>query len=356
MIKILIVDDSALMRKHLVGLFEREGDFTVRTARTGLEALSELAAFQPDVVSLDINMPEMDGLTALSRIMVEHPCPVVMVSSLTEKGALATLEALSLGAVDFICKPGGTISLSIESIHVELVTKVRAAAGAKLRKARGLAERIRRQNRLTDAPIRKPLEPGPRSRPTACGVVLIGVSTGGPRTLEDILPHLPADFPWPVVVAQHMPANFTAPFAKRMDSLSPLSVVEVSRPTPLEPGLIGIGRGGADLILSRRGGNIVAMSQPENRDYLWHPSVELLVRSALEQYPADRIIGVMLTGMGYDGAEAMAELRRRGGRTIAEAESTAVVFGMPAELISRGGATVIAPCDQIAGHLRRWLS
>lgn len=355
MIKLLIVDDSALMRKHLVGLFEREGDFTIRTARTGLDALSELAAFQPDVVSLDINMPEMDGLTALSRIMIEHPCPVVMVSSLTEKGALATLEALSLGAVDFICKPGGTISLSIESIHAELVSKVRSAATAKFRKARGLAERIRRQNRLTPEPVKKPVESRPRSRATASGVVLIGVSTGGPRTLEDILPYLPADFPWPVIVAQHMPANFTAPFAKRLDGLCPLSVMEISRPTPLEPGMIGIGRGGADVILSRRAGGMVALSQPENRNYLWHPSVELLVRSGLEHYPADRIIGVMLTGMGYDGADAMAEVRQRGGRTVAEAESTAVVFGMPAELISRGGATVIAPCDQIANHLLRWL-
>ena len=356
MIKLLIVDDSALMRKHLVGLFEQEGDFTIRTCRTGAEALRELADFQPDVISLDINMPEMDGLTALSRIMVERPCPVVMVSSLTEKGALATLEALSLGAVDFICKPGGTISLSIDSIHAELVAKVRAAAKARVRKARGLVERIRQQNRLTTEPARKPVDSGsPPAKVTKAGVVLIGVSTGGPRTLEEILPRLPADFPWPVVVAQHMPVNFTGAFAQRMDHLCRLAVREVNKPTLLEPGTIYIGRGGGDVILSRRSSGVAAVSQPENRTYLWHPSVELLVRSGLEQYPAERIIGVMLTGMGYDGADAMAELHQRGGRTIAESEETAVVFGMPAELINRGGATVVAPCDQVATYLLRWL-
>ncbi|CDH46881.1 chemotaxis-specific protein-glutamate methyltransferase CheB [Candidatus Contendibacter odensensis] len=356
MIKLMIVDDSALMRKHLVKLFEQEGDFTLCTCRTGAEALAELAVFQPDVISLDINMPEMDGMTALSRIMVERPCPVVMVSSLTEKGALATFEALSLGAVDYVCKPGGTISLSIDDIHAELISKIRAAAKAKIRKARGLVDRIRQQNRLAPEPVKKPVEPRPSAAKTAkAGVVLVGVSTGGPRTLEEILPRLPADFPWTVVVAQHMPANFTGPFAKRMGGLCNLPVLEVSKPTLLEPGTIYIGRGSADVIFSRRGTGIAALSQPENRTYLWHPSVELMVRSALEHYPADRLIGVMLTGMGYDGADAMAELHLRGGRTIAESEDTAVVFGMPAELINRGGATVVAPCDQVATHLLRWL-
>jgi two-component system chemotaxis response regulator CheB len=356
MIKLLVVDDSALMRKHLVNLFQQEGGFEIRTCRTGLEALQELPNFQPDVVTLDINMPEMDGLTALSRIMVEHPCPVIMVSSLTAKGAMATFEALSMGAVDYICKPGGTISLSIDVIQKELVNKVRTAAHSKVRKSRGLAERIRQQNRIASGTARKPAERvESRSRSGATGIVVVGVSTGGPRTLEEILPRLPADFPWPVVVAQHMPANFTGPFSQRMDGLCAMPVREVTRPTPIEPGHIYIGRGGADLILGRRGIGISALSQPENAQYLWHPSVELLARSALEHYPAEQIVGVMLTGMGYDGADAMAEVRRRGGKTIAESEETAVVFGMPAELINRGGATVVAPCDQIAKHLLNWL-
>ncbi|MCP5158986.1 MAG: chemotaxis-specific protein-glutamate methyltransferase CheB [Gammaproteobacteria bacterium] len=352
-IKLLVVDDSALMRKHLVNLFQAEGGFEIRTCRTGLEALQELPRFQPDVVTLDINMPEMDGLTALSHIMVKHPCPVIMVSSLTEKGAMATFEALSMGAVDYICKPGGTISLSIETIHKELIAKVRTAARSKIRKSRGLAERIRQQNRMQDGIERQ--KPAVRPCRATAGVVVIGVSTGGPRTLEEILPRLPADFPWPVVVAQHMPANFTGPFSNRMGALCTMPVHEVTKPTPIEPGTIYIGRGGADVILGKRGTGISAVIQPENPNYLWHPSVELLARSALDHFPADQIVGVMLTGMGYDGADAMAEIRKRGGKTIAESEETAVVFGMPAELINRGGATVTAPCDQIAKHLLNWL-
>lgn len=352
-IKLLVVDDSALMRKHLVNLFQAEGGFEIRACRTGLEALEELPRFQPDVVTLDINMPEMDGLTALSHIMVEHPCPVIMVSSLTAKGAMATFEALSMGAVDYICKPGGTISLSIDVIEKELIAKVRTAARSKIRKSRGLAERIRQQNRTAGSPARKSTEPRPRL--SATGVVVVGVSTGGPRTLEEILPRLPTDFPWPIVVAQHMPANFTGPFSQRMNSLCALQVSEVTRPTPIEPGNIYIGRGGADIILGKRGTGISALIQPENSNYLWHPSVELLARSALEHFPAEQIVGVMLTGMGYDGADAMTEVRKNGGKTIAESEETAVVFGMPAELIQRGGATVTAPCDQIAKHLMNWL-
>ncbi len=354
MMKLLIVDDSALMRKHLSKLFEQEGDFIIRAYRTGAEALRELPAFQPDVITLDINMPEMDGLTALSRIMVERPTPMVMVSSLTETGALATFEALGLGAVDYVCKPGGAISLSIENIHADLIGKVRAAASAKLRKARGLTERIRNQNRLASETAGKSATTRtPSIKAGKPGVVLIGVSTGGPRTLEEILPRLPADFPWSVVIAQHMPANFTGPFAQRMDGLCALPVREVAKPTPIEPGVIYIGRGGADIILSRRGLGISAVSQPENRDYLWHPSVELLVRSGMEHYPPDRLISVMLTGMGYDGADAMTELHQRGGRTIAESEETAVVSGMPAELINRGDAAVIAPCYKVAYHVLR---
>jgi two-component system chemotaxis response regulator CheB len=352
MIKILIVDDSALMRKYLVQIFEQEGGFEIRTARNGLEALQEAKSFRPDVVTLDINMPDMDGITALSHIMVEQPCPVVMVSSLTEKGALATFEALALGAVDYICKPGGTISLNIDQIRGDIVAKVRTACGARVKQTRGLAGRIREQNRQASIG-KKPVSTFSARAKT--GVVVIGVSTGGPRTLEDILPELPANFPWPVVVAQHMPEHFTAPFASRMNQMCQLKVVEVNRPMAVEVGTIYIGRGSADMMFSRRGTGISLVAVPENKQYLWHPSVEFLVRSALDQYPAESIIGVLLTGMGYDGAEAMAEVYRRGGRTIAESEKTAVVFGMPAELIQRKGATVVAPSTEIAKRLIAWL-
>ncbi len=349
MIKLLIVDDSALMRRQLVTLFESEGDFEICLARNGKEAVEQNAAFQPNVITLDINMPEMDGLTALSLLMADRPVPVVMVSSLTEKGALATFEAMALGAVDFVAKPGGTISLSIGAIRDELISKVRAAAGARLKSARSLSTRIREERKRPPA-IRAPIRRGAPS----CGMVLIGVSTGGPRTLEDILPQLPADFPCPILVAQHMPASFTLPFANRMNDLCQLSVVEAAHPMQLEAGNIYIGKGGADMLLVERAGKLSVIAKPENAAFLWHPSVELLGRSALEHYEPSKVVAVMLTGMGYDGADAFAEIKRRGGRTIAESEQTAVVFGMPAELIERGGATVVLPADKIANQIMAW--
>ncbi len=357
MIKLLIVDDSALMRRQLNNLFEAEGDFEIRLARHGSEAVEENLSFEPDVITLDINMPEMDGLTALSLLMAQRPVPVVMVSSLTEKGALATFEALNLGAVDFIPKPGGTISLSIKEIEQEIVTKVRAAAGARLRSTATLGARLRSGK----APARAVAESSGtrpamrRAAALADGVVLIGVSTGGPRTLEEILPQLAADFPWPVLVAQHMPPSFTKPFAERMNMLCALQVSEVSRPTPVEPGRVYIARGGTDLVLARRAGRLTALARPEDPTQLWHPSVELLGRSALEYCDPAQVIAVMLTGMGHDGADAFAELHRRGARTIAESSETAVVFGMPAELIERKGAKLVLPAERIARQLQVWV-
>lgn len=357
MIKLLIVDDSALMRRQLNAIFQAEGDFEIRLARNGREAVEENLAFEPDVITLDINMPEMDGLTALSLLMAQRPVPVVMVSSLTEKGAMATLEALNLGAVDYIPKPGGTISLSMVEIEAEVIAKVRAAARARLKTARGLAARIR--SGVTPSRPTTQVEPRRatirRAGTRGEGVVLIGVSTGGPRTLEDILPLLPAEFPWPVLVAQHMPPSFTKPFAERMNGLCALEVSEVSRPTPVEPGHIYIGKGGADMVLARRVGKLTALPRPENPDFLWHPSVELLGRSALEHCDPANVIAVMLTGMGYDGSDAFAELKKRGARTIAESEETAVVFGMPAELIARGGANLVLPAERIADQIQIWV-
>jgi len=352
MIRLLIVDDSALMRRQLTTLFQEEGGFEICMARNGSEATALNREFQPDVVTLDINMPEMDGLTALSLIMAERPVPVVMVSSLTEQGALATFEALNLGAVDYIAKPGGSISLSIGEIRHELLAKVRAAAKARLKGSRApkaQAPRLVKERAVTPArsPVSRPVLRGD-------GVVVIGVSTGGPRTLEEILPCLPADFPWPILVAQHMPAAFTRSFAERLDAICALRVCEASAPVVIEAGTAYIARGGADMLLGVRGGKKVVIPKPESRDFLWHPSVELLGRSVLEHYPAAHVLGVMLTGMGFDGADAFAEIKKRGGKTIAESEASAVVFGMPAELIARGGASIVLPMDKIALQMNQW--
>lgn len=361
--KVLVVDDSALMRKLLTGVL-REGGYEVQSARNGAEAVAQVAQWQPDVVTLDINMPEMDGLTALSQIMATRPTPVVMVSSLTEQGALATFEALALGAVDFIPKPGGTISLRVDDIAALLLEKVRSAARARV----GAAAQ-RRPAHATVKPMAPAARPAARvaaapgaapgtvaaDAPEVPGLVLVGVSTGGPRTLEDILPRLPADFPWPVLVAQHMPANFTDTFARRMDSLCALSVRELDTAQPLLPGQVYIGRGGTDLAVGERAGRLYGLPRPESAGMLWHPSVEVLVETAMQHVDPRHLVGVMLTGMGNDGAAAMARLKRAGGRTIAESSETAVVFGMPAELIERQGASLVLPCTGIAAQLRAWL-
>lgn len=356
MIKLLIVDDSALMRRQLSALFDAEHDFEIRLARNGREAVLENSSFMPDVITLDINMPEMDGLTALSLIMADRPVPVVMISSLTEKGALATFEALNLGAVDYVVKPGGTISLSIDSIREMVISKVRIAANAKLKPFRksvpvalpSPASAVSPAPRLARAPVASRVA-------GSSGLVLIGVSTGGPRTLEMILPKLPANFPWPVLVAQHMPASFTLSFAQRMNGMCAMNVVEANRPMTLEPGTIYIGKGGADMQVVPRAGKLSVLAKPETAEFLWHPSVELLGRSVMEHVPAANVLGVMLTGMGCDGADAFTAIKKRGGRTIAESEDSCVVFGMPAELIKQGGATITLHADKIAAQINAWV-
>jgi two-component system chemotaxis response regulator CheB len=386
-LKVLVIDDSALMRRLLSQVLTEAG-LKVAMARNGREGVEQVTEWQPDVVTLDINMPEMDGLTALSLIMQARPTPVVMVSSLTERGAQVTLEALALGAVDYVAKPGGTISLSMDSVAKDLVSKVRCAAKARLRMpgphdarpvtARPAAPRPPRPapsalSRTEASASLRPTTPfGTQARqrlestgmlpPGSStvtsqlpGLVVLGVSTGGPRTLEDILPRLPADFPWPVLIAQHMPANFTDVFAKRMDSICQLEVREAATPMPIEPGVIYIARGGSDMVVSERLGRLIVQPLPESAVHPWHPSVDRMVETAMRYVPADRMIGVLLTGMGNDGAEQMARLRQMGGRTIAESADSAVVFGMPQELINRQGATQVLPATAISAQLVSWM-
>jgi two-component system, chemotaxis family, protein-glutamate methylesterase/glutaminase len=359
-IRLLVVDDSPLMRRLLGGVFTAEGDFEIAYARNGMEALEQLIAFEPDVITLDVHMPEMDGLTCLDRIMIERPCPVVMVSALTEAGADATLEAMDLGAVDFITKPKRAVSLEIDTLAPRLVEKVRAASKARLRRSLRLADRVRMKSGLeptfkTKSASRKPAPASTGKRPVRTtpmdGIVLVGTSTGGPPALDALLSRLPAHFPCPVLVAQHMPASFTGPLARRLDKLCALDVTEVTHPMPLTPGTVYIGRGDADLILGMRSTGPVVLSAPSLPEHRWHPSVDRLVESAMQHFAPDKLIGVLMTGMGSDGASAMTRLRAEGGRTVAEAEESAVVWGMPGELVRMGGAEMIAPLDQIADRV-----
>ncbi|HRK96189.1 MAG TPA: chemotaxis-specific protein-glutamate methyltransferase CheB [Rhodospirillales bacterium] len=355
--RLLVVDDSALMRRCLRECFEGEADIEVRTARDGKDALEQVKSFDPDVITLDINMPVMDGLTCLSHIMEELPRPVVMVSSLTDTGALATFEALELGAVDYVTKPGGTVSLNLRAVFPDLISKVRQASEARSGH-RPVSQRLRAQRLHAQAarPARQAMTVARAHGAVASAdLVLIGVSTGGPRTIEDVLVELPKDFPAPILVAQHMPARFTSVFAARLNERCEISVQEVVAPTPLEAGRVYVARGDADVTLSLRLNRLTALSTPADPKFPWHPSVSRMVASAMAVVDPSRLIAVQLTGMGDDGANEITELRRQGGRTIAESEETAVIFGMPKEVISRGGATRVLPAHKVAQQLQGWI-
>lgn len=357
MIKVLVVDDSALVRKLFSRVLTAETGFEIALARNGLEALERLDSFNPDVVTLDVNMPHMNGLECLDRIMVQRPCPVVMVSTITADGADATLDALRLGAVDFIEKPTGAVSLQMNEFAPTFIDKIRAASTARLPASKRLKERV--QLRSGGMQLPRPQEAkaarAEQLAEVACGdgIVLVGTSTGGPPALEALLVPLPSTFPWPILVAQHMPAGFTGPLAKRLDGICAVNVVEASSPMQLQAGCVYIGRGDADIVVSRRTAGLIAMAAPVKAAYPWHPSTNRLVRSAMDHLPASQLIGVLMTGMGNDGADAMTELRTKGGKTIAEAEETAVVWGMPGELVRAGGANWVVPLHKIAEQLQK---
>jgi two-component system, chemotaxis family, protein-glutamate methylesterase/glutaminase len=352
--RLLVVDDSALMRRLLTDIFRSEPDLEVELARDGNEAIAKLHAFKPDVITLDVHMPGMDGIACLDRIMVERPTPVVMISALTEDGAEKTLQALSLGAVDFTPKPTGALSLEIGKIADGIIEKVRQASTARMSKVSRLSERLRLRAQPRGQRKLRGIRPRSATAPsslTGQGLVLVGTSTGGPPALDKLLVPLPENFRWPILVAQHMPAAFTGSLARRLDRICALHVQEVTKPQLLEPGCVYVGRGDADLIVTRRPAGLFAMAAPMDSVFRWHPSVDRLVSSALDHMRAEEIVGVLMTGMGTDGAASMAKLRSSGGLTIAEDEESAVVWGMPGALVQNGGASLVAATSEIAGHL-----
>ena len=351
--KVLVIDDSALMRKHIRQILESQG-FDVETARNGQEGLEKIKSYDPSVVSLDINMPVMDGITCLSHIMTEAPRPVVMVSSLTEKGALATFEALELGAVDYVAKPGGTVSLNIKEVSDELVGKIAQAAKARVGSQSSLRNRLRIQREKAEVEPTRPKSRINKHASDAPELILVGVSTGGPGTVEKIVDRLPTDFGVPIVIAQHMPERFTQVFAERLNRSSPLTVIEVTRPVRLEAGHVYIAKGDNDIKIITRAGRLMASSVPPSTEHVWHPSVERLVESAMTLVDPKKLICVQLTGMGNDGAYAMTKAHKAGAKTIAESEATAVVYGMPKELVAQGGAQEVLPNNRIADQLLKW--
>lgn len=348
-IRALLADDSALMRREIKKILESDGDIeVVAMARDGQEAVDATRELAPDVVALDINMPVMDGLTALQYIMMESPRPVVMISSLTQEGALTTYEALELGAVDFVGKPAGTISRNIDQVAREIVGKIRAAAQANSSRL-GLSRRRRAAAKAQ--PAAKPAVA--KTGRTSDKIVVIGLSTGGPKTIMEVLPLLPADFGVPVIVVQHMPGHFTPTFAQRIDANCAFPFKEAAAGDVIEAGRGYLAPGDRHMTLAPRGagkpGCMVRLSDTP-ADALHKPSVDVTMQSVLECY-GQSVIGVLMTGMGADGARAMASIRQAGGRTIAESEETAVVYGMPAEAVRLGGAEFVLPAHDIANKI-----
>ncbi|MGE5561200.1 MAG: protein-glutamate methylesterase/protein-glutamine glutaminase [Chloroflexota bacterium] len=336
-IRVLIVDDSAFMRKIISDLLAGDRDIAViATARDGLDAVEKCKQLRPDVITLDVEMPRLDGLQCLERLMVECPTPVLMVSSLTQEGAATTVRALELGAVDFIPKPSGSISLDMAKVRDDLINKVKVAARANVRPAR------RRPDALPVAAAR-PATPGRGGRRIVC----IGCSTGGPGALHEVLPRLPADLGAPVLVVQHMPPGFTRSLAQRLDELSPLRIREAAAGDRFGPGDVLIAPGGSHMTLASP--DTIALNQDPPLHGV-RPAVDITLSSVVQHFGGDAV-GVILTGMGFDGARAMAELHRAGGRTIAEHQSTCVVYGMPRAVVEMGVADVVAPIHAIAERI-----
>ena len=343
-ISVVIADDSAFMRKKIREILQSDPDIRVAVAaRDGQEAVACVKEHEPDVVTMDINMPVMDGITALQMIMAESPRPVLMLSSLTQEGALTTFECMELGAFDYVGKPSGTISTDIDRQAAEIIAKVKQAARSRPRRLRAKSVPPSPANR---APAVRALNAG--SDRTARRVVAIGVSTGGPKTLLDIVPYLPADLDAAVVVVQHMPESFTGQFANRLNDACLIPFKEAEAGEIIQAGHGYLARGGKHLLFAKRAtGGVMVRYSTQPTESLHIPSVDVMMDSAIQAFGSD-VIGVLLTGMGDDGANAMVHVRDAGGRTIAEDESTCIVFGMPAQAIERGGADFVLPCHEIA--------
>lgn len=316
------------MRKAIGTMLDNDPEIeVVGTGKNGQEGLELVRTLNPDVVTLDIEMPVMDGLTTLKHIMMEMPRPVIMISSLTVEGAEATLKALDAGAVDFIPKKLSRVSLEIVKIEQDLRAKVKAVA-----KRPGGFRPVRPR------PVR-PVSAMPSlaspSRGMTRSVIAIGVSTGGPPAVQSILSQLPGDFPATILIAQHMPKAFTGPFAKRLDALSALKVSEAVDGAPMAPGAVYIAPGGSHLRARREGMRMVVEVGAEPRDSLYKPSANELL-SSVASLCGERTVGVLLTGMGNDGLEGARKLKAAGGRILAQSDVTCVVYGMPKAVVDAG--------------------
>lgn len=354
-IKVLVVDDSAFMRIAITKMIQSDPGLTViGTAVDGLDALDKIRLLQPDLVTLDIEMPKLDGLAALRRIMAETPLPVIMVSALTAEGARATFDALDHGAVDYVPKHLSSKSVEMVTLKDQLVQKIKAAVSSHRFKARHAGS-------APGSPGRLPSTRGPA--PVTCirpahpiSIVAIGSSTGGPRALQEILSALNADFPVGIVVVQHMPAAFTGPFAKRLDGLCKIEVKEAEEGDEVTPGRALVAPGGHHMVLTRRAitrFNVKLTDEPAN--LIHRPAVDVTMASVANQF-GKNTLGVILTGMGSDGMQGISVIKQKGGYSIAQDEETSVVWGMPKAIVDNNLADMIVPLDGIAAAISGFFS
>jgi two-component system, chemotaxis family, protein-glutamate methylesterase/glutaminase len=371
-IRVLVVDDSAFMRKIVSDLLSQDPQIEViDKARNGMDGVNKIRELVPDVVTMDIEMPVMNGLDALEFLMKHNPIPVVMLSSLTQEGAVETMKALELGAVDFVPKPSGAISLDIYKVKEQLIQKVKTASKAKVNCTVVRSPSIA-QDYLTKSVIKgkndgskailyqTPVEDinnNSKDQSFISNILLVGTSTGGPKALQILLTSLPANFQASILIVQHMPPGFTKSLSQRLDSLSSIRVVEAEDSMPLQTGVAYIAPGDfhMQIVKNKHGRIVISLNQNEPRGG-HRPSVDVLFESAARIYHPSKF-AVILTGMGNDGNDGMQALKSTGCiETIAEDESTCVVFGMPRAAILSGNIDRILPLDQIGPYLVKTLN
>lgn len=339
-IRVLIVDDSAIVRRALSDIVSSHPDLEVAgTASDPFVARDKILTLHPDVLTLDIEMPRMDGLTFLKKLMRYHPLPVVIISSLGQASSRAAIEALQSGAVDVVAKPGGPYSVT--ELRTELAEKIRAAAAARLKPAASAP---------AQAPAARPPAP-PRVNANAPSIIAIGASTGGVEALRSVLIELPAEMP-PIAIVQHIPAVFSGEFARRLDSTCRLRVKEAADGDALAPGWAHVAPGNFHMSVRGSAGCYRVTVADGPKVQFQRPAVDVLFESVAKQ-AGSSAVGVILTGMGADGAAGMLAMKNAGAHNIAQNEASSVVFGMPREAIRAGAVDEILPLDQIAGALTR---
>lgn len=349
-IRVVVVDDSALVRSLLSEIINRQKDMEcVGSANDPLIAREMIRELDPDVITLDIEMPRMDGIDFLGRLMRLRPMPVVMISTLTERGAEVTMRALELGAVDFVAKPRIGVADGLSELSTQIVEKIRIAAAAHVKRAL-------MPSNVAVSPGREPARAPVASigRVSTEKLVCIGASTGGTEAIKEVLTHMPADSPG-IVITQHMPAGFTTSFATRLNGLCQITVKEAVNGERILPGHAYIAPGGKQFRVARSGANYVAVVEDGELVNRHKPSVEVLFQSAAAVVGANAF-GIMLTGMGNDGARAMREMKDAGSYNLVQDEASCIVFGMPREAILHGAADEVLPLSQIAPVLIAKLS